>query len=266
MDSSGFFSKPISTYNGKIPFIVKDIIDKLREINAKNIEGIFRLSSSQSKVQKLTDELDKGPINDWSQHSDAIALACVLKNYFRHQAKTDPLMTYDYYDLLVAFATIPDETIIPERIKKACMELEPSRLNTLAFLMNYLYEIQLNKNINKMNAQNLAICFAPNILAAREQTHDTIIDENPQQIKIVRIIIEQYQFFFNNFKFDSNLFISNEEMEIYLKPKLNNELMYELMKRRSFRKKTLIPYTPSIWFENNNFKRPNWDFIIKEKK
>jgi len=260
--SAGFFSRPIVDFFGKVPFIVKDLIDRLRQIEAINVEGIFRLSSSQTRVQKITEELDKGPLKDWSQYKDPIALACVLKNYFRTQAKTDPLMTYDYYDLLVAFATIPDESIIPERIKKACHQLCPARLNTLAYLMCYLHEIQENQSSNRMNAQNLAICFAPNILAAREQTHDTIIDENPQQIKVVRIMIENYPFFFGDINFSDDLFISSQEMALLLSPQIPPEIISELVNRRAYRKKTLIPYTPEKWFTSPTFRRPTRDYVV----
>ena len=48
-----FFSMPLSSYRGKIPFIITDLISRLESMQADQQEGIFRLSGRKSDVDKI---------------------------------------------------------------------------------------------------------------------------------------------------------------------------------------------------------------------
>ena len=163
-----FLSLSFDEYGSKIPFPIHATIDKLRKINAKDIPGIFRLNGSSSETSKLLHELDEGEVKNWDCYN-GIVIACALKSYFREVAKFDPLLSFDLYDLLVAFADIPDQNVVLDRIEKIIMDLSVNRLLSLAYLMNYLHEVGENSDVNKMTYTNLAICFAPNILSSKIQ-------------------------------------------------------------------------------------------------
>ncbi|OHS98458.1 RhoGAP domain containing protein [Tritrichomonas foetus] len=239
-----FFSRPIESFGNKIPFIVSDLITKLREIEAKNIEGIFRLSGAANVIKNLTDQLDEGQISDWSQFN-AITIACALKTYFREKAKDDPLLMFDNYDMFVASVDVPNSKKALELLKGICVNhLPKERLIILAYLMNYLHEVSLNEGMNKMSAKNLAICFAPNILVSKEKSTDVLFGENPQQNKVVTLLIENAPNFFGDVKITENLFFTPQEIDILRNANIKDEKLEIIKKRLEIRAKSLIPFCP----------------------
>ncbi|KAH0795984.1 RhoGAP domain containing protein [Histomonas meleagridis] len=246
-----YLQMTFNEYGDKIPYVMKLLIERLRELDAKNVPGIFRLSGSSVNISRLLNEIDTLHVKDWSCYNQ-IEVACALKSYLREIAKKDPLMTYELYDLIVAVGNIPDQEIVLERIKKICLDLSPSRYKTLAYLMDFLHEIGENSEVNKMTYGNLAICIAPNILASEIADKQTILLESPMQNKVVTILIEHSPEIFGNVSFTSDDFYYSKEMN----DALDSSSVGLIKERWKIRTNTSIPFAPAIFFEDHNFKRP----------
>ena len=60
-----FFTKSLAEYEGKVPFIVTDLIKEMEVLGSAKYEGIFRLSAQKSTVENLCLMLDKNRIKNW---------------------------------------------------------------------------------------------------------------------------------------------------------------------------------------------------------
>lgn len=256
-----FLTLPFSYYGNKIPLPIHATIERLREINAKDIPGIFRLNGSSSEITNLLNELDSGAVANWDIYN-GIVIACALKSYFREIAKFDPLLSFEFYDLLVAIADIPNQSVVLDRISKVLMDLSTSRMLSLAYLMNFLHEIGENSEVNKMTFNNLAICFAPNILSSRKQDEQTIMFENPQQNKVVSLLIQNAPELFKFVQLSKNSFFTTKDTKILVYDDMDEEHLEMIKKRIEIRKKTLMPFTPQSYFRDPGFKRPTRKVVL----
>lgn len=255
--SSKFFSRPTSDFAPKIPFIVSDIIKKMKEINAKKVEGVFRLSGSQVVVNDICTKYEYGRCEDINQ-TNGITLACVLKAYFRNSVKTDPIIPFCIYNTLMQQVTETDEEKLAQHIQKVLFETENlpiDKILILAYLMEYLKEVSLNAEVNKMSAANLAICFAPNLLKSPDPNAD-VMSENANQNKIIRIMIEYQNLIFGDIPPLNAFEMTEEEITIMKNSSLYASRLSQMMKRRAFRAQSLVPYVPLEWFGNPSFRRP----------
>lgn len=256
-----FFSRDIEGFGAKIPFVVTTLIQKLRELDAKKIQGIFRLSGSIDVIKQLQDELDEGFVKDWKPYN-GITISCALKTYFRYSPT--PLMTFEKYDEFMSAASLPNEEDFLAKIKELCFSLPKTRLLTLVYLINYLHEVDANSEVNKMKANNLAICLAPNIL--RSVSTANAAADNPQQNKIVTALIEHSLEFFSEVGFPPPVLMSIEEIAIMKNSYINETDIDLMVQRANYRKESLISYTPPECINDSNFKRPTRIVNAKKKK
>lgn len=252
-----FLKLKLQEYGARIPYIVSDLIQQLYAVQAYNVEGIFRLSGSSTKIDQCLEELDRGRDVDWSKYNDsAITLACVLKAYFRTLSETEPLLTFEKFNQFVSFCDIEDEATMLKSIKDACFELPVSHVRTLAFLMTFLHEIAANSEVNKMNAKNLAICFGPNILCPPPSDSSAALTKNAQTLKVVELIIQHAPEFFESIQNDQSAFMTDTDIEILRAGNQHNEIGDQILMRQTYRLKSVIPYVPSIYYESIRFQRP----------
>jgi hypothetical protein len=116
--------------------------------------------------------------------------------YFRELP--EPLCTYESYDMFLAANGVPDEEARMIMIKKVLSFLPPTNLKLLKTLCKFLNDLCLNKDENKMTSNNLAICFAPNLLAVRLselKTNDmnAIMFQQQQSTQLMTSFIEKYK-------------------------------------------------------------------------
>ena len=250
-----FVAQPLESYGDRIPFIVSDLVGKLIEEKAEQVEGIFRLSGSATVISNLMDELDRGPVTDYSPYNQ-ITIACALKTYFRELAKTEPLISFSLYEpLLDAVSGENDAECIP-KIAAIVAQLPPCRRVTLAFLMRYLSQIARNSERNKMTPNNLAICFAPNLLGGQDQSQAMMMVRNQVQNRAIKLMIEYADSIFANVSLDEHCFMSDREVEVIVRSAMNESQMGQMNKRWSYRARSLIPYAPKECFEDPDFRRP----------
>ena len=137
--------------------------------------------------------------------------------------------------------------------------MESERIYTIGYLLLYLHEVGENSENNKMNYGNIAICFAPNILAFRSgnEQANALASNN-----ICKFLIREAKNIFGHLNFTDDLFLS--QLDVFLLTCSNYDLKtVEFIKRRWMaRTNSYIPFTPIDWFEDPNFKRPTRKYYL----
>lgn len=164
----GYFGVPIERVTpagAEIPYIVEHAI-KIIEDKYLDTEGIFRLSGSQTRIDKLKSEFNSGVQVDLSTIADPHTVTGILKLYFRELP--EPLMTYDLYESFVTAQQERDPNKRLRYLRHLISCLPKVNRATLKFLIQFLAIVEKHSEVNKMASHNLATVFAPNLLKQRE--------------------------------------------------------------------------------------------------
>lgn len=170
-----------------VPLLLVKALDYIIN-NSVRQEGIFRISGSASRITALRQGIDEGQVNITFQCANDAA--GIIKLYLRELP--NPLIYGDCFDLLVSICGVfesgnqcvtnvntpnskvfvninvrPKDEILNLKINmiKASIDhtLPKCHSSTLKFLIYNLRKILLEKEHNRMDANNLATIFAPNV-------------------------------------------------------------------------------------------------------
>ncbi|XP_043910636.1 T-cell activation Rho GTPase-activating protein [Protopterus annectens] len=141
----------------------KPIFDILMMLFLKGLytEGIFRRAANEKARKGLKQELNSGvnvPLEDKSVH----LLAAVFKDFLR--CIPQYVLHSELYDKWMAAMEKEDTNERIEELKKVLDKLPKPNLILLQHLFCVLHHIHEKAHINRMDASNLAICIAPNML------------------------------------------------------------------------------------------------------
>lgn len=240
-----FFSRQPEDFGGKIPFIVSDLVEQLKKLNADQVKGIFRLSGSARDSSLLCANLDTGRVTDWSIYTDPHCITGALKRYFREKTNDSPFFPYTVYDEIISIAKITQESKQIEIIQKVFSTFSRARLLTAVYLFKYLLSITRSVEVNSMTADNLAIVFSPNLLCLKDPTPEQTMIANAIHNKTISIIIRLIDASFSEIVFDERDFLTDDEILIISPPPLTAEDLDKIRNIRNFRKKSLIPCIPA---------------------
>ncbi|GAA6023927.1 hypothetical protein JCM10207_009279 [Rhodosporidiobolus poonsookiae] len=138
------------------------------ELHGLDSMGIYRLSGTTSRVQRLKAALDRdveGTDLLSEEHlTDINDIAAVLKLWFRELP--EPLLTWELYHQFIEVAKIENDRLRHIRLHERVNELPDPNYATLKALMAHLDKIQQQESLNQMSVSNLAIVFGPNLLGA----------------------------------------------------------------------------------------------------
>jgi len=149
----------------QVPPILEICADAIERVGIRNT-GIYRLSGTSSRVQKLKNRFDY----DWStvdvMANEAIQdiniVAGCLKQWFRELP--EPLFTYPLYPAFIEAAKISNDFLRQVRLHEQVNNLPDANYATLRFLMTHLDRVRAHEADNQMSAHNLAIVFGPTLL------------------------------------------------------------------------------------------------------
>ncbi|ELP93397.1 hypothetical protein EIN_058420 [Entamoeba invadens IP1] len=169
----GVFGYPIecavkkSSWRFPIPLFRS--IQYLIENDAQHMEGIFRTSASYAALQKVEQILDRDSDVDMSTFEEKRVAASLLKDYLRQLP--EPLIPYNVYDEFIA---LPKEQN-PEISGKNMVEKIPIiNQDSLWVVCSFLVLVIQNKDVTKMNENNIATCFGLTLVRPPPQNN---IDE-----------------------------------------------------------------------------------------
>uniref|UniRef100_A0A3B5MNK4 Rho-GAP domain-containing protein n=1 Tax=Xiphophorus couchianus TaxID=32473 RepID=A0A3B5MNK4_9TELE len=158
-----------------VPLVVEQCVTFIRERGLHEV-GLFRQPGRASLVKELQEAFDSGERPSFDSRTDVHTVASLLKLYLRQLP--EPLVPYSHYQdfLLCGQKLLSDRSVGLEELKNLLHELPVANFNLLNFIC-FLNEVQSCSSSNKMNVQNLATVFGPNILRAKAEDPQSIMGQ-----------------------------------------------------------------------------------------
>ncbi|EDQ92730.1 RhoGAP domain-containing protein [Monosiga brevicollis MX1] len=147
-----------------MPHCVTQMIQYLAANGLKSI-GLFRVSGSTRRVHEMAQALDRGEELDFAS-TNPIEVAALLKYFLR--LLPDPLLPTHLYALFTRASSLPELQQL-QALQAACLLLPNSHRRLLRALLNLLDLVARSASGdhgNQMDATNLAVVMAPNLLQA----------------------------------------------------------------------------------------------------
>ena len=254
-----YFEVPPEKFNGKIPYIVSDLIEEMKRRKVEKIQGIFRLNGSDVRCKELIDSLNNGRVTDFSQYSDINTLSTVLKRYFRKMSEANPLFPFSLYNKIISAmndSSMTEEQHINLLRPLLRSEMSECRLKILKYLCQFLTFLAENESENQMNINNLSICIAPNVIVPQHQSDDAM-KESGLVNNAFALIVRNYETFLDGITINEEDIMTDEDFALMTSPKFVVSTLQHLILRCKEREDTLIPYIPYCQISNNpRYKRP----------
>jgi len=145
-----------------VPMVVYQCMQAI-DLFGLDVEGIYRLSGSNTHIQQLKAVFDNDSSrvdfrNPAAFHHDVNAVAGLLKQFFRDLP--DPLFTRERYNEFISAARIDDDIVRRDTLHAVINGLPDANYATMRALVLHLNRVQEHSNTNRMSSSNVAICLA----------------------------------------------------------------------------------------------------------
>lgn len=188
-----------------VPNIVSSCLRHIENFGLHTL-GIFRVSSSKKRVRQLREDFDSGKEIALGEDCCPHDVATLLKEYFRDLP--EPLLCRDLYQAFVHTQKIRNRRLQYEALQHLIQLLPVPNRDTLWSLLNFLSLVAANSEDhksklgefvpgNKMDSNNLATLFAPNILhsmtstsVSKESLSSQSCEERIDVINVIRSMID----------------------------------------------------------------------------
>lgn len=177
-----------------VPGVVSQCIHYLKKKNAKNEEGIYRISGNSTVVRDLKQKFN-GEFDLSSEEHEVHDVAVLLKLYLRELPA--PIFTLKLnQDFLDAADTLEDSNCL-QNIKKLLELLPQQNYALLKILMVHFSDIVSNASMNKMNVKNIAIVLSPtlkipaNLFSFILEHHTELFKKSKRKSFLQDIVLEQ---------------------------------------------------------------------------
>lgn len=154
-----------------LPPIVVNTVEYLRK-NAMDIEGIFRRSANASTIKEVQNKINAGETINFSEY-DVNIPAVILKKFLRELP--EPILTFDLAEPITRLYGLEEERQVFEARRMMIEELPEESYQLLKYIITFLTEVIANSDKNKMDAQNLAVVFGPNLIWSKGQVSLNLI-------------------------------------------------------------------------------------------
>uniref|UniRef100_A0A8C7NAV4 Rho GTPase-activating protein 20 n=1 Tax=Oncorhynchus kisutch TaxID=8019 RepID=A0A8C7NAV4_ONCKI len=147
-------------HHGNLPRPIMDVLYLLYH-EGPTTTGIFRRSANAKTCRELKERLNSG--NSVQLEGESVFVAASVITDFLRNIPGSVLSTglYEKWMEVMAADDIEDKI---ELIKGLLSQLPEDNVTLLRYLFALLYHIQESSQENQMNALNLALCIAPNML------------------------------------------------------------------------------------------------------
>ncbi|CAO3610425.1 unnamed protein product [Cunninghamella echinulata] len=189
----------------EVPLILQKCAEAI-ETYGLNVVGIYRLSGTNSQIQKLKAAFDKDcssmNLNSDEYISDINNITSVLKLWFRELP--DPLFPKASYQHFLNAAKIDDEKMRVLGLHTVINDLPDAHYAALKYLMCHLDKVQKNQRFNKMGTANIATIFGMTLMGNEPIVSlQPMVNQDNQrfaetqwQVKVVQTILENYSLIF----------------------------------------------------------------------
>eukprot|EP01102_Stenamoeba_stenopodia_P003312 TRINITY_DN1325_c0_g1_i1.p1 TRINITY_DN1325_c0_g1~~TRINITY_DN1325_c0_g1_i1.p1 ORF type:complete len:937 (-),score=215.34 TRINITY_DN1325_c0_g1_i1:57-2867(-) len=189
------FGEPVDAHSTTMPPVLASLFSYLE--NKNTTVGIFRQSASVAEVEAIKKLYESGKEIEWNNYQDPHTVANVLLTYLLRLP--EPLLCFDLYDSFIAAEEyVVDEESRLNFLRKLLDTLPQGYRIILERLIGLLSLVAQRANENKMTANNLAIVFGPALMRRKVENVKQVVQDSPVIIRIVRVLIEDFAFFFKN--------------------------------------------------------------------
>ncbi|KAL1509148.1 hypothetical protein ABEB36_003933 [Hypothenemus hampei] len=182
--------------SGAVPNILSECI-KYLEHNGLHTFGIFRVSASKKRLRQLREDFDCGKETTIDNTQCPHDVANLLKEYLRDLP--DPLLCRELYSAFIQTQRIRNRRLQFEALQHLIQLLPPANRNTLYSLLCFLADVAKHANDsknslgeevmgNKMDSNNLATVFAPNILHCIKPGSKEVQDRSEDRLDVINVI------------------------------------------------------------------------------
>ncbi|KAK8883316.1 Rho GTPase activating protein 39 [Tritrichomonas musculus] len=149
--------------NLPIPYTLYRIITLLQNKSCQSQEGIFRLNGNMKLIDTLADDLnnDNDTLENPEKNPNLNDLSSLLKKWIRELP--EPIVPFNKIKALEIDSK--DDSMV-----EFCELLPRANHASLMYLVGFLQSLLNYSDFTKMNEHNFAICFAPAIVKAPENT------------------------------------------------------------------------------------------------
>lgn len=167
---------------GQIPSFLVDACSSLED--HLHTEGLFRKSGSIIRLKALKNKLDHG------ESCLSSALPCdtagLLKQFFRELP--DPILPADLHEALFKAQQLGNEEKNKATLLISCLMTDHT-ISILRYFFNFLRNVSLRSNENKMDSSNLAVIFAPNLLQTSE-VHEKMSAHTEKKLRVQAAVVQ----------------------------------------------------------------------------
>lgn len=236
------WDQPLSSYKGKIPFIISDLIFQLKKMECYKVEGIFRQNGAENDVKKLISALDNGRVTDWSCFTDVHSLTSTLKKYCVTLSESSPLIQRSVTEKIIQI--VKDEKDLDVRLLKIEHLLHSSLpsniLKILKFMSRFLYKLTRESEINKMDTGSMAICVG--FCLVDRNSFGSDIKDNAAFLTGFECILKHCKYIFREVKLKKTDFCTQSDIEdIHEVPDKWLNILHQMEKAKSSIQEGVIP-------------------------
>ncbi|XP_063169524.1 rho GTPase-activating protein 20-like isoform X2 [Candoia aspera] len=146
--------------DGSLPKPIMDILYLLYH-EGPSTRGIFRRSANAKNCKELKEKLNSG--NDVQVDGESVFVAAAIITDFLRNIP-DSVLSSDMHNLWMEAMDKETRAHKIEAVQRLVKQLPEANLLLLKHLFGVLHNIEQNALENQMNAFNLALCIAPNML------------------------------------------------------------------------------------------------------
>jgi hypothetical protein len=253
-----FFEVPPERFNGKIPFIITDVVREILARHGDETEGIFRLNGHDAEMVSLISRLSYGRLSCWPEKVTVHSLAGILKRYLRKMGENESLIPAAFYTRFLSAVDPKDPNQTVALLKGVLRPLSPVRRKILLYLCQFWDGIVQKAAKNKMTYSNLAICVGQAVMVIPKGL-DAL--EMQKQIgkgaQALGLMIQFHANVFEGEKVSEEDFCTEDDIAELGGLRVRTEDVGNLMKRDGLRRTSLIPWVPACKVERKScYERP----------
>ncbi|TFY79014.1 hypothetical protein EWM64_g4999 [Hericium alpestre] len=151
--------------NAEVPPIMEKCCEAIEKYGLSSV-GIYRISGTMSKINKLKERLDKDldavnlDADEWS--SDINNVTSVMKLWLRELP--EPLLTAHLHQGFLEAAKLDNDRLRHIRLHERVNDLPDANYATLKYFLGHLHKIVQHEAENSMSISNISIVFGPTLL------------------------------------------------------------------------------------------------------
>lgn len=169
-----------------IPIVVKEMIEYIEK--NLNVEGIFRIPASTSKMNEYVERADLGMPLNLEDEPIPHNVCGLLKKYLK--VLPDSLLTNKLYSSFVSLMEVEEvqRNILVETLYH---ELPRSHRKLLLRLLQLMRKVVENSTNNKMNQSNIIMVMAPNFHYVEDENPLSMAQRTPQIVFITKVLYDR---------------------------------------------------------------------------